>query len=88
MGLTILEVCALRKLIDVKKPCSDICNKLTLEYSQGQRNHPVAYLAQVLWVLKHPQYWDHLLLSPPFSTRSSNVLNTTSFFVSYSELPK
>ena len=53
MGLTILEVCALRKLIDVKKPCSDICNKLTLEYSQGQRNHPVAYLAQVLWVLNN-----------------------------------
>ena len=38
MGLTILEVCALHKLIDVKKPPSDIiCQTKYLQH--GRRNH-------------------------------------------------
>ena len=34
-----------------------------------------AYLARVLWVLQHPQYWDKLLLSSPFSTRNFGTIN-------------
>ena len=30
----------------------------------------MAYLARVLWVLKHPFYWDNLLLSPLLSTHN------------------
>ena len=38
------------------------------------RYKTVAYLAWVLRVLQHLQYWDNLLLSPPFGTRNFGTI--------------
>ena len=37
-----------------------------------------AYLARVLWVLQHPQFWDISLLSARVSTRNGKILLTLS----------